>query len=440
MYTLSDEVLGWGYERYVGSWERVVEAARERVMVDAAPQGWRYVSLGSVVLAPEEARALRRLSERIAPLLDRAARGIAEDRAWWPLLAWPRPAIELARQEVAAATDGPLSLYGRLDWLRADDGTWQLAEFNADTPSGGREAAGLEPAVARLYEARFRAPSIGLEDLLAAAIGRRLTAWRARRRGEAGGSTVGIISAHSWVEDMAQAWWLGRLLDAHGHGTVVGDVSDLEVGRSYVTLRGRPIDALYRFYPVEDLYRHAIFARLIEAALDRRILLLNGLGAFLAQSKAVLAWLWEHRGDRRLGRGTRALLEAHLPAVLPLRHPRADALRSSGMIKHVNGREGESVLQSAHLSDQEWENRRIDGGYVLQRLVRQQPLPHVEIDEMARTLLRVEPRFACVGAFVVDGRFGGFYTRLDGPITGPRAHYSPTVVLPPGAGALGLGA
>src|SRR5205085_8676124 len=90
------------------------------------------------------------VTERFSRLLDRAVGGVLADSDWWSALAWPWPAIELARQE-PPHPDGHVSLYGRFDALLDVAGTWQVIEYNADTPSGGREASGLEPAIARLY-------------------------------------------------------------------------------------------------------------------------------------------------------------------------------------------------------------------------------------------------------------------------------------------------
>src|SRR5262249_42708993 len=159
------------------------------------------------------------------------------------------------------------------------DGQWQVIEYNADTPSGGREASGLEPAIARLHPGTRRLSGT-LGRSLVETLQRRIAQHRRPVR------CVGIVSSHGWLEDMAQATWLGALLRGAGQPTAVGDVNDLDARRGHITLCGQPIDALYRFYPVERLYRHAIFAQLSEAAIDGRIVLLNGLRAFLAQSKA----------------------------------------------------------------------------------------------------------------------------------------------------------
>jgi glutathionylspermidine synthase len=224
---------------------------------------------------------------------------------------------------------------------------------------------------------------------------------------------------------MAQATWLSALLRTAGVPTLVGDISDLAAVRGHITLRGRPIDALYRFYPFERLYRHAIFASLCEAAIDGRVLLLNGLRGFLAQSKACLAWLWSNRSS--LTPADCRAIERHLPMTVLARDPAAQALLATGVVKHVNGREGDSVVFGNTLDHAAWEARLLEGGYVVQRAVNSQVVEDVEVDDTLRTVQPVGERFACVGAFAIGGRFGGCYTRLDGPITSARATYVATL-------------
>jgi len=413
------------YARYVDAWDGVARAGLAHLTLDAWAGGRRYLSLAALELTAAELGSLRHLTTRFAQLLDLAVDGILEDRDWWSALAWPWPAIELARQEPSHA-GRRASLYGRFDCLLDERGVWRVIEYNADTPSGGREASGLEPAIARLLP-QTRATSRGLSGRLVRTLKARIAQHAQPVR------LVGVVSAHSWIEDIAQATWLAGVLRRAGVAALVGDVTDLATTRGRITLRGQPIDALYRFYPVERLYRHAIFASLCDAAIDGQLLVLNGLRGFLAQSKACLAWLWTNR--LALGRSAQQVIERHLPATVLARDPAAAKLLHEGVVKHVNGREGDSVVFGTDVDASSWDERLIEGGYVVQRAVGSPAVEDAEIDDLQRRIQCVGPKYACVGAFAIGGRFGGCYTRLDGPITSAQATYVATVREPARAAA-----
>jgi glutathionylspermidine synthase len=401
------------YAGYIAAWNRVANAGLTDLNLDTWAGGRRYLSLAAISLTNDEARQLRYVTVQFSKLLDQAVNGILEDTDWWSSLAWPWPAIELARQERAQP-----SLYGRFDCLLDEQGDWQIIEYNADTPSGGREASGLEPAIAKLFPGQ-RPLSPRLRGRLVTTICSRIAQHQRPIK------LVGIVSAHSWLEDIAQATWLANLLRNAGQPALVGDITDLASQRGRITLRGQPIDALYRFYPVERLYRHAIFASLAEATIDGTLLVLNGLRGFLAQSKACLAWLWANR--HALSSEAEDAIERHLPATVLARDAQAAGLLQNGVLKHVNGREGDSVVFGGDVSGAMWEERLLEGGYVVQRAVKSPAVHDVAVDDLRRRMDCVGPRYACVGAFSIGGRFGGCYTRLDGPITSARATYAATL-------------
>ena len=405
------------YAAYSATWDKIARAGLRQLNVDTWAAGRRYLSLTRVCLSADEARQLRDVTVLFTRLIDTAVEGILGDADWWSALAWPWPAIELARQEPPHPA-GQSSLYGRFDCLLDASGNWQVIEYNADTPSGGREARGLERAIARLQPGP-RPLSATLSSQLGATLRRRMLRYHRPVR------LVGVVSSHSWLEDIAQATWLAGLLRRAGLNVLVGDVTDLATRRGRITLRGQVIDALYRFYPIERLYRHAIFASLCEAAIEGQLLVLNGLRGFLAQSKACLAWLWSNR--RGLDQASCLGIERHLPATVLARDPAAADLLATGVVKHVNGREGDSVVFGSTLSPEDWETRLIEGGYVVQRAVSSPAVEDVEVDDVDGRVRSAGPRYACVGAFAVGGRFGGCYTRLDGPITSARATYAATL-------------
>jgi glutathionylspermidine synthase len=407
------------YADYTAAWSKVARAGLRELNVDVWAAGRRYLSLSTLSLTPAEAAQLRTVTNQFAGLLDLAVEGILADADWWSALAWPWAAIELARQE-PPHPGGRASLFGRFDCLLDLDEVWQIVEYNADTPSGGREACGLEPAITRLHPDLHRLRT-GLAERLVATLLERV------RQHDRPVHRLGVVSSHSWLEDMAQATWLAWHVRRAGLATLVGDVTDLAVHGSRITLRGQPIDALFRFYPFERLYRHAVFASLCEASIDGRLLMLNGLRGFLAQSKACLAWLWSNRTS--LGRDACATVERHVPPTVLIRDPAAADLLPDGVVKHVNGREGDSVVFGRTLTppDPGWEARLLEGGYVVQRVVTSPPVEDVEVDDVRGLVQTVSPRYACVGAFAIGGRFGGCYTRLDGPITTARATYVATL-------------
>jgi glutathionylspermidine synthase len=409
------------YAEYTRAWDRVARAGYRQFNVDTWASGRRYLSLTALALTRPEVSQLRALTTHFATLLGRAVEGILADPDWWPSLAWPWAAIELARQE-APHLGGQISLFGRFDYLLDPGGNWQMIEYNADTPSGGREASGLEPGVARLFPSLRR-----IETRLADRLARTLVE-RIRRNGRPV-RLVGVVSTHRWLEDLSQAVWLTALLERAGQPALVGDVNDLSSRRGRITLRGQTIDALYRFYPIERLYQHAIFASLWDAATDDRLLVLNGLRGFLAQSKACLAWLWANLAA--LDQEERAVVEQHLPRTVLARSPAAPGLVPAGVIKHVNGREGDSVVFGSALDPAGWRARLLEDGYVVQRAVASPEVVDVEVDDRHRRVRCVGERYACVGGFAIGGQFAGCYTRLDGPITSARATYVATLCEPP---------
>jgi glutathionylspermidine synthase len=405
------------YVEYTRAWERVASAGYRHYNVDTWSSGRRYLSLAAVSLSRAESEQLREVTRVFGPMMDRAVDGLLADSDWWAALAWPWAAIELARQEPPHPL-GRASIFGRFDCLLDAAGIWQVIEYNADTPSGGREASGLEPGVARLFPDLRRLFS-RLAPRLAATVLERI------RQHVRPVQLVGVVSTHRWLEDLSQAVWLAELLERAGQPALVGDVHDLGVERGRITLRGRSIDALYRFYPFERLYRHAIFASLCEAAIDGNLLVLNGLRGFLAQSKACLAWLWANRA--RLGAAECLMIERHLPRTLLAGDPSAVSLLAESVVKHVNGREGDSVVFGRTLDRSGWEERLLEGGYVVQRAVDSVLVEDVVVDDARREVRRVGARIPCVGAFSVGGRFAGCYTRLDGPVTSARATYAVTL-------------
>ena len=338
-------------------------------------------------------------------------------------LGFPWVALELLARE---APDEPL-LFGRFDFVLDRGGDWQLLEYNADTPSGGRETVAVERVVAG-HLGRGAAPSPPLRRTgphLASALRR---TFRRALAGLPAGSRLGIMTDAGYAEDLSQAVFLARhlapALAREGIEVLYGDVDNLTTGRGRLCLMGRPLDALYRYYPFETLLGRQAFVDLFAAAGSGRVRLLNGLRGLLAQNKGVLAWLWAHRADRALftPRERRAIAR-HLPPTWWIGDLPTDADRAGLVLKQAFGREGEEVYFGDRLADADWERCRRWGSYVCQRRVDVPPL-----EAVVRTAAgpRTQTLWPAVGSFTAGGAWAGYYTRLGGPITTASARFVPT--------------
>ena len=392
----------------------------EGLLSDHLVAGEPYLALNGLVLEREDLAALRWLTEAFSRAFDVAGRALQRDVPRLVAIGFPWVAAELL-----AAESPRLPVVGRFDFARDESGRWWLLEFNADTPSGLREAIAGDRAVAALLgeAGALELPSDCLAERLIEAFGAALV----------GASTLGLVTSAGELEDLSQILFLGELLrpglERRGVGIVVGDERNLGTTARGARLCGRPIDALYRLLPFEGMLGTPAFAALYDAVLAGRLRLLNGLYGLLLQHKGVMAWLWAHR--RRLDGAARRAVECHLPPTWWLDELPGGEPPEGLVAKQVFGREGEEVFFGDELTAPDWTALRRRGGYVAQRRVRVGELEAVVPTALGAARWRGHPT---VGAFAVDGRFAGFYSRFGPRLITRRAKWLATLVEPSAGG------
>jgi glutathionylspermidine synthase len=410
----------------------VLDAVREVPLPDLWLYGEPYPTLNAVILEPEEHASLVALTERFATIMHKAVRALQRDAGALQRLGFPWVALELLSRE---APDEPFVL-GRFDLALDAGGAWQVLEYNADTPSGTRETVALEGLVRRHLHGEGQEGLEGLEGLEGTAriLGGALRRAFARAlEGLPEGATLGIVTDAGYAEDLSQAVFLHRhlapALARRGLRALYADVDNLSLSRGRLHLLGRPLDALYRYYPFETLLGQQAFVDLFAAVGSGALRLLNGWRGLLAQNKGLLAWLWAHRADAALfSAPERRAIAAHLPPVWWIDEVPPGERRESLVLKQAFGREGEEVYFGDRLSDADWARCLEWGSYVCQRRVDVPPLlAAVSTSGGAET----QTLWPAVGSFTARGRWAGYYTRLGAPITDARARYVPTLVQPP---------
>lgn len=403
-----------------GLYRRFVRRAQvDGLLADHLYAGEPYLALNAVVLERSEADLLARLTEVFSTAFDRAGRQLAHDVAAVQELGFPWAAAELLGAELPR-----VPVVGRFDFVRDQDGHWWLLEFNADTPSGIREAIVADRVA---YELLPEARGLGRPNQeLAAAV---VACFVAATRELPPGGTLGIVTDAGELEDLSQMVYTRALLHqplaARGIASVLGDVDNLRASRQGLTLAGQPVAALYRYVPFESIFGTPAFAAIFDAVAGGKLRLLNGLYGLLLQHKGLVAWLWEHRADPLFTAEERAAIADHLPPTWPIAGDGELAAGGAVVVKQVFGREGEEVFFAEDLSTEAWQQLRQRRTYVVQRRV-----SVGEIDVAVQTSLgnRLQRGHPTVGSFAAGGRWAGYYTRFGAKIITARAKWLATFV------------
>lgn len=402
------------------------DAIETAPMPDFGVSGEPYPTLATLVLDHDAHDALTRLTGSFDRIIANAIDHILEDRKYLVRLGFPAVAIDPLTREPR----GTRPLLGRFDFLFDEHGTWQLIEYNADTPSGLRETITVEPLVWRylprtLRQARPVGTHLGtaLSRATLGRLSRPLITSREVR-------TLGIFTDASHTEDFAQTEAFAKLLRepllGAGIEVVVGDVDNLHLDHGRLHFQTGPVDAIYRYFPFETLLSHPAWTMLFTAVDTGQVRLMNGLRGLLAQNKGVLAWIWSHRDDDAVfDANDRQIIGNHLPATgwvdaIPPPHARNEVI-----LKQVFGREGEEVRHGSELDDDAWRQCVAWGSYVSQRRVVTVPSAATVATSRGHREVQVWP---CVGSFAVDGHWAGYYTRIGGEVTRHDAQWCATGV------------
>ncbi len=358
----------------------------------------------ALMLAPGCWRELAASAEALFRETLEAEAGIVASRDLLRTLRLPR-AIESALLAGAAEPGDDRSRelrVMRFDFHPTPDG-WRISEVNSDVPGGYIEAGGFGAIMAR----RFGGAAVPASP--AEALGAAL-----RRRGVAG--DVGLLHATAYSDDRQVMVFLQRTLGRSGITSHLLSPFDVEWAGTTATAKGRPLQALVRFFPGEWLPNlpGGTWRRFFE---DTELLQTNPGRAVISQSKRFpLAWP-----------GLRSPL-AVWRALLPATRPWQEGLDESWVCKPALGRVGDGVGIQGVTPDSAWKQ--------IVRARRRRPQAWVGQRRFVAAACETPagPRYPCLGVFVIDGRAAGIYGRLGRHPLIDHLAQEVAVLVPSGAG------
>jgi glutathionylspermidine synthase len=365
---------------------------------------WDAYACGTCQLLPDALVLSRQAHEQVVATveaLDRALRRFEK-------AARPDPAV-LRALGIPAALHGIIAAeredtlqIARCDLFPCEDGRWMVSEFNEDVPGGYNEAVipsllGDAPA-GHSWEGDLR---------------RSFTAaFREHER-------VAFLYATAYSEDLQHMLILEQWLAREGHRTVLASPEHLHRRWRRPHVLGERIDAAFRFYPGEWI---AGLPNLREWQRTGPTLpMMNPLHRLVRQSKAMFG-PWREMAAA----ADRALIDRHCPLTRPFDADAAERLhdeRERWVIKRAFGRMGDGVIIGALCTPPQWdaairEAARTPADFCVQERFIATPLD-----------FSTGPMYPAIGAFVVNGRFAGYYSRASAqPLTTHEAPHVATLV------------
>jgi glutathionylspermidine synthase len=383
---------------------------REKYLVwDAFFAGERRVDVQPLVLSERLHRGAVAAAEGVVAAIDAAARRAHESPDEAARYGYHADVTRLVRASWEA---GDRTSWVRVDLLLGDDGEWRACEVNADCPGGHNEAFGL-PRLARAAGFTDGSnPTTMLEDLAS-----HLAALARSPDGEQG--EVGMIFATAWAEDLQICALLKRTLAAMGVKATFAPPTGARLVDGALALGGTPVRVLYRYFPTEYMEGQQNLDDLVVAIERRLVRTVPSFAQMYAQSKLAFARAWALRES--LGEPHSAALERWVPETVDLADVPLERLlaeREHWVLKRALGRVGDQVFVGMLTSQAYWKGLceelvalRAEGSvgsagvereaWVAQRLVRQRAIPTPRGD-----------RFVTLGAYVLDGRFAGYFARV----------------------------
>jgi glutathionylspermidine synthase len=360
---------------------------------------WDTHVAGGCRLLPEAIVLSRRAHDEVVRIVEGLHRGLGrfEQRVRRDPAALSRLSIPAELHPLIADEEHDTLQIARYDLFPTHDGRWMVSEFNEDVPGGFNEAVGIPELIGD--------PGGGL-------------AWEGDLRGHcvrafAPHETVAMLYATGFSEDLQHMLILERWLAEAGHRTLLGSPAHLKAGklgilgglrRGKLRILGTPVDAAFRFYPGEWLPRLPNLGAWLRHG--PRLPMMNPVHRLVRQSKLMFA-LWHE--STAPGSDDRALVEAHCPVTRPFDPSMLATFldeQQRWVLKRAFGRMGDSVVIGAIVTHGAWaaalaEAVRTPAEFCIQERFDVRPLS-----------FEAGVLYPAVGAFLVNGRFAGYYSRV----------------------------
>jgi glutathionylspermidine synthase len=290
---------------------------------------------------------------------------------------------------------------GRYDWVMDAGGSLKLLEFNSETPAGLMESIYLNETVKERLNLGATDPNTDMKRLIRNRFGEILHSFQNHRDVR----NVGIVSC-TYGEDWYNTRIIYDLVRDMPYHFYPGEVSGLQARDGKLHLYGIPLDAVYRYYPLDWFEKDEYYFGVTDC-LGRGTFSINPPQSLISQSKTFFALMYELMEKGFYGSEEETVIREYIPrtALRP-----SKAFKGIYCVKPILGREGEGVAFSFKEPFPPADTQN----HVFQEWVDIQQTP-LKIHSSGS--IPEEIAYPVIGTYLIGDEFGGVYVRAGGKIT-----------------------
>lgn len=371
------------------------QALSQRYLIfDAYVSGERRVDLHPLILSPTVHQQAVECAETTARLISHVSARAHQDEEEAQRYGFSDDVRHLAR---ASWSGRDRSALYRVDLLWGQHG-FRACEINADCPGGHNEALGL-PLLSQA--AGFWSginPTAVIDKLCQELIS--LTQ---------GHGAIALIYATAYAEDLQVCALVQRELQRRGATALLAPPTALRRKGKGLCIGKQSVSVLYRYFPTEYMEGQRNLSAILGAVSSGSVKTLSNFAEIFPQSKLAFARAHSLRSELSAidQQGLRFLPQTFAVTDVPLAQLVAE--RSQWVLKRALGRVGEEVFVGSLLRDADWTqvlHKALDEHtqgevWIVQAFVPQRIVP-----------TPFGPRLLTLGAYVLNGRFCGYFARL----------------------------
>jgi len=384
-------------------WDRVTDRAMlEYEFTGRYFRDKEYIGLDSLLINKDKFLELKNASEDICKIFKNAQNLVINNIDTFASVLGIEDLKNLAVQNY---TDS-LVFLGRMDWCLNSRGQWKLLEFNSETPAGLVESIGISKIIKEELNIKHENPNEYMEEMLRNQFYKIIKDYEKAKEI----NNIAILTS-TYYEDWYNTSAIYNVVKDLPYNITIGNIFDVKVKNDKLYLHGKPMDAVFRYYPLDWFLKDG--SEQILKTLEFNTLSINPPHTIITQSKAFLALIFELKTQGFFSDTESKLIDKYMTET----SFNVESLNTVDIcIKPLLDREGNGVVLGCDI----FEEPNYD--FIFQKREDIKPLDYVQYYTTGKDKKLFYP---IIGTYIAGDKFCGVYTRLGELITTSSCIYTP---------------